>query len=64
LIIDLLVSAYFELVAWLYFGHVAVWVFLGSTVTVEDFPSIIFMTLPSVDGFTKIGLGYSYSSFC
>jgi hypothetical protein len=24
---------------------------------VEDFPSIILITFPSVDGFTKIGLG-------
>jgi hypothetical protein len=26
---------------------------------VEDFPSIIFITFPSVDGLTKIGLGSS-----
>jgi hypothetical protein len=31
--------------------------------TVDDLPSIIFITLPYVEGLTKIGRGYSHYSF-
>lgn len=32
--------------------------------TVADLPSTILITFPYVEGFTSIGRGYSYYSFC
>jgi len=61
---DLLVNAYLLLV----FAACLVHTFGGGIdffeSTVDDFPSIILITLPSVDGLTRIGRGYSHYSFC
>lgn len=59
---DLLVIDYFVLFVGLIFEHPGRRVFFGSTV--DDFPSMTLITFPSVEGFTKIGLGSSHSSLC
>jgi len=51
---DLLLAVYFVIWPCLEAGSGEI-AFLGSTV--EDLPSMILMTLPYVEGFTKIGLG-------
>lgn len=59
---DLFVNVYLVLVVGFIFEHPGRRVFFGSTA--DDFPSMTLITLPSVDGFTKIGLGSSHSSLC